>query len=259
MNILMCVNITRDLDMVLEEDWHPDSIGEIDIYYANQVIDFCDEGALELALRIMDKGDAQVDAVAVGDISKDRVLKNILALKVHNVTRIASEDILFDSLLLANKIVEFLNDNDYDLIIFGNENSISNDIQIGNLVSEMINIPCISDVVNFKVIDDCIYVEADEDDIIVSYTVKTPIIITVGNTINTHLRMITLNDKILAAKNNVKVFHAGSLFEQQKSQGKLKEMIRLDSKKECTFIEGENSAEKARKLYDEYLKKEIKL
>lgn len=258
MNILMCVNITRDLNMVLEEDWHPDTMGEIDIYYANQVIDSCDEGALELALRIMDKGDAQVDAVAVGDATKDRVLKNILALKVQNVTRIASEDILFDSLLLANKIVEFLKDKDYDLIVFGNENSISNDIQIGGLVSEMINIPYISDVVYYEAKDDCIYVEADEDDTIVSYTVKTPLIITVGNTINTHLRMITLSDKISAAKQNVNVFHTSSLFEPEKSRVKLKEIIRIDSNKVCTFIEGENATEKARKLYDEYLKKEIK-
>lgn len=258
MNILMCVNITRDLNMVLEEDWHPDSKGEIDIYYANQVIDSCDEGALELALRIMDKGHAQVDAVVVGDASKDRVLKNILALKVQNVTRIESEDILFDSMLLARKIVDFIKDKDYDLIVFGNENSISNDIQIGGLVSEMINIPWFSDIVYYEANDDCIYVEADEDDKIVSYTVKTPLIITVGNTINTHLRMITLNDKIIAAKKNVNVFQTSSLFEPEKNKVKLKEMFRVDSSKACTFIEGENSTEKARKLYDEYLKKEIK-
>ncbi len=258
MKILMCINITRDLDMVLEDDWHPNSKGEIDIYYANQIIDSCDEGALELSLRIMDKEDAKVDVVVVGDATKDRILKNILALNVKNVTRIASEDILFDSLFLANTIANFLSEKDYDLMVFGKENSISNDVQIGGLVSEIVNIPCISDVVHYEGKDNYIYLTADEDDTLINYTVKTPLIITVGNTINTHLRMITLNDKITAAKKTINVVDIDSLLKPTKNQVTLNEMVRSHSSKVCKFIEGKNSAEKAKKLYDEYLKEVIK-
>ncbi len=257
MKILMCINITRDLEMVLDDDWHPDSKGDIDIYYANQVIDSCDEGALELALRIMDQQNAEVDVVVIGDATKDRILKNILALKVNGVTRIASEDILFDSLYFAETIANYVSDKDYDLIAFGKENSISNDVQIGVLVSELIRRPCISDVIHFEVNDDCIFITADEDDKFVNYIVKTPLIITVGNTINTHLRMITLSDKMNAAKKKINVIDIESLLERPMNKTVLKEMIRSDSTKECEFIEGETSTEKANKLYEEYLKEVI--
>ena len=70
--------------------------------------------------------------------------------------------------------------------------------------------------------------------------------------------MVTLHDKITAERKNVNVFHTNILSDPVKSQVKPKEMIRIDSNKKCTFIQGKNSTEKARKLYDEYLKKEIK-
>ena len=115
-----------------------------------------DTYALEEALQIKEKFDAEVTVCTLGPESSRQVLKDALAKGADNGIYISDEDIDTSSPLnIAKVLTSALKDNRFDLILSGLQSNDTGFSQIGLLVAEYLNTSHASLVMGTELINDC--------------------------------------------------------------------------------------------------------
>jgi len=262
MEVLVCIKIVPDIEMVIPTDWiKVKDLKSLDIGYVNNIINTFDQCALELALRLGDKAkkngiDYKLSIISIGGEECEPVLKNIFPLKVDRIIRIENEkEINNNPLAIATIIGNAINKlGPFDLIFFGIQASEYDNGQVGLVVAEILELPCVTNVTEIDLGESYTIITHQTDIGLETIHIDTPVVLTVGNTSDIYLRLATLKDKIKARGRNIELFSleqlglcSQKLFEMDKR--KVIEIFAQQNQRDCKIIRGTRQ-EKAEKLYN---------
>lgn len=265
MRILVCFKVVPDLDNVLADEWNACIEGNIDLSYVKKIYNSFDEAALETALRLGEAAreqgqDVDVTALTISSESIDSFLKNLYAVKVDKVIKIECDrDIRFNAWGVASIIATYVKEvGVYDVILMGCQAGVGNNGQTALLTAEMLGYPCVTQVIELAPAGKHLRVTNQIDQGIRRQSIKTPVVLAVGNAVHPYLRVATLKEKMAAFKREIHYLSLDSLkiAPDQVEAYNDKFLVRLyreSVEKQCEYIKGASDREKAQVLYDRYI------
>lgn len=263
MKVLGCFKIVPDLDLIAEEDWIADDQLQVDTSYGKLLWNCFDEGALEMILKLSDLSEGfdvvyELNALTVGRRQHENFLKTLYALGFAHAVRVeAEENISFCPEVIAEVIEDYVTESaPQDLIVMGTQSSDGSNMKTPLLLAEKLNWPCITQVTDlFPVDEEHIKVFSQEDGKTVTQVIKLPCVFAVGNATCSYLRVPTLKEKMRLGKKPIEHI-ISEKFELSGAQQNV-ELVGLepkDSKRDTVIITGDTPEDKARVLYETYLK-----
>ncbi len=270
MKILVCFKAVPDLDMMSDDDWVVDCELNVDISFVKAILNCFDESALEMTLKLSESMEGfnaplNLTALTIGDKRKDSFLKTLYALRFDKAVRINNyEDIRFMPEVVAAVISKYVREIAYqDVIVLGRQSGEGDNAKTPLLLAEILGWPCITQVVKIELDDSAsLKVTSMADDGILTQTLRTPCVLSVGNTPNSYMRIPTLRDKMKYGKTPIEVldiesFDINPIVNTCKNDCELLSLKKISNNREGFIIDGRTPAEKAQILYDLYLKERL--
>lgn len=147
MNILVCIKQVPDTETRIKIGGDKKSIDPTDI---NWILNPYDEYAVEEALRIKEKhGDTTVTVISVGPERTTSALRNALAMGADEAVLVKTDQVL-DSLATAKALNAAIKEMPYNLILSGKQGVDDDNLQVGPMVAELLNIPCVTYISELK-------------------------------------------------------------------------------------------------------------
>ncbi|MDZ7332053.1 MAG: electron transfer flavoprotein subunit beta/FixA family protein [candidate division KSB1 bacterium] len=147
MNIIVCIKQVPDTETRIKIGADKKSIDPTDI---NWILNPYDEYAVEEALRIKEKqGNTTVTVISVGPERTTSALRNALAMGADEAVLIKTDQAL-DSLATSKALAAVIKDMPYDLILAGKQGVDDDNLQVGPMVAELLNIPCVTYISELK-------------------------------------------------------------------------------------------------------------
>jgi electron transfer flavoprotein beta subunit len=267
MKILGCFKIVPDLDLIADEDWIADESLNVDTSYGKLLWNCFDEGALEMMLRLSDLSEGfdvvyELDALTVGSRQHERFLKTLYALGFAQCIRVETEqNISFCPEKIAEIVADYVaQQNIVDVIVMGTQSSDGSNMKTPLLLAEKLNWPCITQVTEILPVDEtCIKVISSEDGNKATQVIKSPCVLAVGNAPCAYLRVPTLKEKMrLGKKTVISVSSERTERLTDQSTVELTALNSLENKRSTVVITDGTPQEKARELYDRYLRERLK-
>lgn len=259
MNVLVCFKAVPELEMLTGSDWRPDDRFQIDTRFAKTVINPLDESALEMCLKLRDRAEksglaTDLTALTVGDGKADSILKTLYALKFNRSVRIESiEDLRFNSEQVTAHLLDFiLSAGHFDLIVMGGRSADGDNARTQLLLAEILGWPCLTQVIDFELHDGGLEVISLTDGGELVQLVKPPLVLAVGNAPSTYLRIPTLKDRMAHGKKEIELLSAS--VKKTKPSYEIRSLQYEQHERDVVIIEGATPAEKAARLYNDYLK-----
>ncbi len=142
MNILVCVKQVPDTESRIKIAADKKSIDTADI---NWILNPYDEFAVEEAIRIKEKQSGTiVTVICVGPERSQSAMRNALAMGADEAILIKTNDSYADSFSIAQALATVIKDLQYNLILFGKQAVDDDNLQVGPMVSELLNLPCVT-------------------------------------------------------------------------------------------------------------------
>jgi electron transfer flavoprotein alpha/beta subunit len=273
MKIAVCFKITADYSRLSEDDWTWDEHHFVDTGFVRRIFNCYDESALEMALNLSHSAENflekdELTALTVDDPKSDLFLKHLMALGYDQGLRIQCSqnsdpgiDLRFNPSAVSHLISTCIRQQGQQLVLFGIQGGDGDNGQTGLLVAEQLGWPCIREVTKVARTKDpgCLKVFSRIDTAALVQTVKLPMVLTIGQSLDApFLRFPSLKQKLAAKKKQVTLLsdkklglNTSKLIHQQMS---LVDLERPQAKKSCVFINAVDTREQARHLYDQYLK-----
>jgi electron transfer flavoprotein beta subunit len=261
MNILVCFKAAPKVEMFLDEDWVVNQKHEIDTSFVRSELSSYDESALEMALKLSDAAQdlgilLKLNALTVDNRSAVPILKTLSALQFETVVRVEPQaDLLFHSTAVAAIVSQYIRDHaSQDVVMMGRQSDIGENAKTPLLTAEMLGWPCITQATQIEPADEKhIFVTHQMDDGYARKKVGMPVVISVGDAPCSYLRKPTLRDRLNHAKKTVEVLSMDA-FDLPAETEALTELSILRHERAGKIIEGKSPAEKAKTLYEVYLK-----
>ncbi len=147
MNIIVCIKQVPDTETRIRIGGDKKSIDTTDI---NWILNPYDEYAVEEALRIKERqGNTTVTVISVGPERTATAIRNALAMGADEAVLIKTDQVL-DSLATAKALATVMKDMPYDLILAGKQGVDDDNLQVGPMVAELLNIPCVTYISELK-------------------------------------------------------------------------------------------------------------
>lgn len=147
MKILVCVKQVPDTETRIRIAADKKSIDPTDI---NWILNPYDEYAVEEALRIKEKkDDTTVTIISVGPERSVSAIRSALAMGTDEAMLIKTDQPL-DSLATAKALASVIKEMEYDLILFGKQGVDDDNLQVGPMVAELLNLPCATFISELK-------------------------------------------------------------------------------------------------------------
>jgi len=188
MNIIVCVKLIPDPEAPLKHYLIDDSGRRMQTVKGIQpVVSPFDENAIEAALQLKEAHGGNVTALTVGPSASQESLKRALRMgadaAVHIEAEAASEPAPPATAYLLAKAIEKIGD--FDLILCGRQAGDWDQGQVGCLIAEGLDIPCVNIVKNIEVTDNGVLrVQRLTEDGYEVLELPTPSLLTVTNEIN---------------------------------------------------------------------------
>lgn len=264
MNILVCFTVMPELESMLDEDWVVDQNLHIDVGFLKQVLNCFDESALELAMRFSEAAQSlhlspKLSALTIAGPEATAILKTLAALRFDPVVRIESDqDLRFQSMSIAAILSRYVVERaPLDVVLTGIQSGIGENAKTPLLVAEMLEWPCITQVIEIEPVDETqLTVTCQVDNGLLQQTIQAPCVLSVGNAAYSYLRVPTLTDRIQCGKKPHEVLHAGD-FDASDEGVQLIDLDVVKHERAGTLIEGATPEEKAATLYAAYLKERL--
>lgn len=223
---------------------------------APEVISPYDENALEAALRIKETVGAWIGVVSVGSSLSDTVLRKAIAAGADELIMV--DDRAFERLdsnstaYVLSKVIEGVGE--FDLILTGRQAGDWDFGQVGLILGELLNIPCINMAAGLVVQDGYVRVQKLVLAGLELVETKMPALITVSNEVG-ELRYVSRSKILGMLKKRIPIrkLSAGDLklnMELVNQVELLELMAPPDMRRECVFIEGNTGKEKADRLFE---------
>ncbi len=261
MNILVCFTIGPDVEKLSGEDWLVENGLGIDTSFLKPVLNNYDESALEIALTLSeDSRAAQVPilltAITISGKEATPILRTLNALPFDRIVRIDNQtDLCFKPLAAAASLNQYVRKHaQQDVLLLGQQSSVSQNAKTHLLAAEMLGWPCITRVVQIEAVDSKhLMVTSQVDDGQVQLQIKTPCVLSIGDAPNTYLRVPTLKDRMHLGRRSMTVLPLDS-FDLPKETEVLTNLEVIQHRRSSILLGGRNPEETAQKLFDEHLK-----
>ncbi len=272
MKIIVCFKIIADYARLSEKDWTWDERHCVDTGFVRRIFNCFDESALEMALTLSQPSGhlpdtADLTALTVDDPQGDLFLRHLMAIGYDHAVRIQCSvdlDLRFNPSWISFLIAEYIRRNGHELVFSGIQGGDGDNWQTGLLIAERLGWPCIREVTRVIRTDepDRLTVESRIDGAVLVQTVRLPLVLTIGQSLDAPcLRLPTLKQKLAAKKRQVTIVPGRDLTVGDNSirpKGKtLVDLERPKTKQACVFIDGQNPHQMVRHLYDHYLKNRL--
>jgi len=181
MKIIVCVSLVPDSTTKVKVSDTKKSIDESGVSY---ILNPYDEFAVEEALRLKVKNGSDITIISFGtDRSKEAIKKSFQMGADKGVfIKTASND--FDSYTVAKNLAEYIKAQNPDIILFGKQSIDFDGLLIPSMVSELLNLPCISVVVKLDIADGKVVAEREVEGGKEIVEAKLPAVIGVQKGIN---------------------------------------------------------------------------
>jgi len=221
------------------------------------VISPFDENALEAGIRIKEEVGGKVTVLSLGKKVLDTVLRKALAAGADELILLQDEAFdRLDSLSTARVLAEAIRKiGGYDLILTGRQAGDWDSGQVGLILGEMLDLPCISLAREIRVEDGSVVVKKSIPQGYERVRARMPALITVSNEVG-ELRYISRTKmmKMLRGAGSIPSWSAQDL---DLSEGVLRKMeiVELssppDMRRDCQFLEGtpDEQAEKLAEVF----------
>ncbi len=142
MKILVCVKQVPDTESRIKIGSDKKSIDTTDI---NWILNPYDEYAVEEAIQIKEKQPGTIiTVISVGPERSTAAIRNAIAMGADEAVLIKTDDKYIDSLATANALVAVIKEMQFDLILFGKQAVDDDNLQVGPMVAELLNLPCVT-------------------------------------------------------------------------------------------------------------------
>jgi electron transfer flavoprotein beta subunit len=147
MKIAVCVSHVPDTETKVKVG----SDGKtIDPAGVNYVLNPYDEFGVEEALKIREKDGGEVVAISLGGDANKETLRKALAMGADKAV-LLKDDGERDSYAVAKSIAEYLKSYEPDLILVGKQSIDYDNLQVGGLIAEFLDLPSVSVVVKLEI------------------------------------------------------------------------------------------------------------
>lgn len=269
MRVLSCFKVVPDLEMLAEEDWQTVN-NTVETSFVKNELNCFDESALEIALKLSDaakKNDLpnQLTGLSIGGSHIDSFLRKLMALQFDHAVRIAcDEDLRFFPERVAELITGYVNREAQDVILMGWQSGVGDNAQTPLLLTEMLGWPCISQVVSVELDSEGqLLVTNQVDGGYLQQTIQPPVVLTIGNAQSTLMRVPSLKDKMKYGKRPLRIIPAvemitnGDAPSNSFGLNRLIALETIDRQRSPEILSDGTAEEKARLLFDRYLKQRI--
>src|SRR3989442_6656271 len=123
----------------------------IDTSDAEFVINPYEEYALEQAVQLKEKHGGEVTVVTLGPEKTTQVIMKALALGADKAVHLKSDKIPEDPGPVARALANELKGLEFDVLLFGKKGVDDDNQQVGQMVAELLGIPCVTQVVRLEV------------------------------------------------------------------------------------------------------------
>ena len=264
MNILVCFTTSPEVEMLTDEDWVIDKNLHIDTSFLKPALNSYDESALEIALTLSDVSESakvplEVTALTVAGSGATPILKTLNALRFKRVVRIDShEDLRFRPMAIASILTQYvLKHAPQDVLLLGRQTSIGENAKTHLLAAEMLGWPCITQAIRIELNDrNHLMVTSQMDDGQLRQQIQTPCVLAIGDAPNTYMRVPTLKDRMGCGKRPIEILSIKN-FQPADETEELIDLEVIHHRRAGIIIEGKSPEEKARKLYEDHLKRSV--
>jgi len=195
-NIVTCIKEVPDTEAYIKVGADQKSISDANVTY---IMNPYDEYAVEEALKIKETLQGEVIAMTVGGERANEALRYAVAMGVNQVIRVKSETSIADGLVLAKAFAGVIKEMEYDLILLGKETIDDGSTQIGPMLGELLDLPCITLVTKLDVADGKVVAEREVGGAVETIEASLPCIITAQKGLN-EPRYPSLRGKMMAKK-----------------------------------------------------------
>lgn len=273
MKITVCFKALADYGRLAAEDWVWDERHFVDTGFVRRIFNCFDESALEMALKLSrpeetSAGRAELTALTVDDSPGDLFLKHLIAVGYDHAVRIQCDkkiDMRYNPSAISHLIASHIKRGCRQLVILGMQGGDGDNRQTGLLLAERLKWPCIREVT--EVVrdgsSDCLKVTSRIDGATLVQTVKLPMVLIIGQSLDSPcLRIPTLKQKLSAKKKGVTVLSGKELGIDNdtliRNDKTLIDLQRPAVTQPCIFMEGKTVREQTQNLYVQYLRERLK-
>ncbi|HEY5620739.1 MAG TPA: electron transfer flavoprotein subunit beta, partial [Candidatus Bathyarchaeia archaeon] len=114
---------------------------------AEFVINPYEEYALEQGVQLKEKHGGEVTVLTLGPEKSTQVILKALALGADNAIHLRSDNFPDDPSAIAHAIADELKSVGFDVLLFGKKGVDDDNQQVGQMVAEIIGIPCVTQIV----------------------------------------------------------------------------------------------------------------
>ena len=261
MNILVGLTTVPEVEMLTDEDWVIDKNLQIDTSFLKPTLNSYDESALEIALTLSDASESvkvplELTALTIAGSGATPILKTLNALRFKHVVRIDSQDDLrFKPMAIASILAQYvLKHAPQDVLLLGRQTRIGENARTHLLLAEMLGWPCITQAIRIELVDrNHLMVTSQMDDGRLRQRIQTPCVLSIGDAPNTYMRVPTLKDRMGYGKRPIETLSIED-FQLSDETEELVDLEVIHHRRAGIIIEGKSPEEKARKLYEGYLK-----
>jgi electron transfer flavoprotein beta subunit len=151
MKIVVCVKQVADSEARIKIAADKQSIDTTDI---NWILNPYDEFAVEEALQIKEKkGEGTVTILSLGPERSVSAIRNALAMGADDAILIKTDGQTIDSLATAKALAAALKEMEYDLILFGKQAIDDDNLQVGPMIADLLNLPCVTAIAELSIED----------------------------------------------------------------------------------------------------------
>lgn len=112
-----------------------------------------EEYALEQGVQLKEKHGGEVTVLTLGPEKSTQVILKALALGADKAIHLKSDSFPDDPSAIAHAIADEVKSLEFDILLFGKKGVDDDNHQVGQMVSELLGVPCVTQVVNLDLSD----------------------------------------------------------------------------------------------------------
>lgn len=259
MNILICFKTVPNLDLLPAADFVADGQLRVDTGFIPAAVNCYDESALEMAREAAQnaKEDVALTALTIGGEASETTLKTLYALGyTHGVRIEPDDDIRFAPERVAAAVAAYAGCYPQDVILTGVQSPEGDNGQMPLLLAERLGWPCVTQVTGLRLVGEgMLEVDSMTDNGGLTQKLRPPVVLAVGDAPSTCLKVPTLKDRMQRSNRPIQVLHFTDFVPVVQSGACLQALRQRQNARQGLVIEGGSSRDKAKVLYETYIKR----
>lgn len=203
MKILVCIGNVPDTTTKVKFNSSLTTFDETGVQW---VINPWDELALTRAIELKEQSNGKITKVTVVNVGKagaEPTIRKALAIGADDAIRIDADPV--DSYTIAGQIANAVKAENFELIFCGIEASDFNGCAVGAMLSEFLEIPSVSAVSSFDIVNDEIILKREIDGGKETITIPTPVLIIIQKGVCINPRIPAMRGIMMARTKPLKV------------------------------------------------------